>query len=158
MRIFKINPKIEIVCEWKKTRTAFKHEATLFKNGIEQIKSKICYINRTWERFEFQSVLIKIVNEAEKNKIISAKERQECIKYLEEDRTDWSDFKAVTQAVKIGEVLCNTQKDKNDWNMRMIKAGLEHKGLIIPEDWNKLDEDTKQKRLDGVIKLIGEKK
>jgi len=39
----------------------------------------------------------------------------------------------------------------------MIKAGLGDKGLIMPEDWDSLDEDTKQARLDGVIKMMSNK-
>jgi hypothetical protein len=54
----------------------------------------------------------------------------------------------------MGELFCDNQKDKNDWKVRMLKAGLENKGLIMPEDWNTLDEDTKQARLDGVIKIM----
>jgi hypothetical protein len=58
---------------------------------------------------------------------------------------------------KMGELLCDNQKDKNDWKARMLKAGLGNSGLEMPEDWDTLDEDTKQARLDGVIKIMSEK-
>jgi hypothetical protein len=35
----------------------------------------------------------------------------------------------------------------------MLKAGLSNKGLIMPEDWNELSEDEKEKRLNKVIEL-----
>lgn len=40
-------------------------------------------------------------------------------------------------------------KEKNDWKLRMLKAGIQ--GLDIPDDWNGLDENTKTERLDKVI-------
>ena len=40
----------------------FKHVATLHRNGFEISKTKICYLNRTWERFGYESVLQKMVN------------------------------------------------------------------------------------------------
>jgi hypothetical protein len=33
----------------------------------------------------------------------------------------------------------------------MIKAGLGNKGLEMPEDWDSLSEDEKEKRLNNVI-------
>ena len=33
----------------------------------------------------------------------------------------------------------------------MLKAGLESKGLVMPEGWDQLDEESKQSRLDQVI-------
>jgi hypothetical protein len=38
----------------------------------------------------------------------------------------------------------------------MLKAGIQ--GLDIPEDWDELDEDTKEARLNGVIEVMGDKK
>ena len=156
MRIFKINEKIEIVCESQKTRSGFRHLATLLFNGIEQEKAKCCYLNRTWERYEFQTVLIEVGNKAFKNKIISEEQRKEICEFSEKDHTDWSDFKAVSMVAKVGDILCENQKDKNDWKARMLKAGFENKGLIMPDDWETLDENTKGERLNAVIKLLGE--
>jgi 4-hydroxyphenylpyruvate dioxygenase-like putative hemolysin len=62
MRIFNLNKVYNIVCNWQKTNYGFKHIATLHKNGFEIAKTKRCYYNRTWERFEYESVLIDIIN------------------------------------------------------------------------------------------------
>ncbi len=52
-----------------------------------------------------------------------------------------------------GELLCDNQKEKNDWKKRMFEAtGM----LDFPSDWDELSEDEKQKRLDGVIKIARE--
>jgi hypothetical protein len=74
MRTFRINEKIEIVCEWQKTRVAFKHIAILLFNGIEQERTKICYQNRTWERYEYESVAKKLVANS---KILTDEEKKD---------------------------------------------------------------------------------
>ena len=157
MRIFKITKEIEVVCESQSTRNGFRHVATLMKNGHEVEKAKCCYLNRTWERYEFQSVLNKIVEQAFKNKTISEKEKKLCEEFIEGDQTDWSDFKTTSLVASLGNLLCDNQKEKNDWKARMLKAGMENKGLIVPDDWNELDEDTKEIRLNAVIGLMQEK-
>ena len=59
-------------------------------------------------------------------------------------------FKTIGAIALMGEVLQDTQKDKNDWKKRMISAGL-GEGISIPDDWEELSEDEKEKRLDKVI-------
>jgi len=153
MKIFKITKDIEVVCESEKTRNGFRHLATLMRNGNEEASGKCCYLNRTWEKYEFQSVLHKVV---ENDKCLSEEERKICKDFIEGDHTDWSDFKMVNQIAKLGEIFCDNQKDKNDWKVRMLKAGLGNKGLEMPEDWDSLDEDTKTARLDGIMKIMNE--
>ena len=151
MKSFKINEKIEIVCEWKKTRTAFKHEATLLINGRESDRTKICYLNRTWESYEFQSVMNRLI---ERTQELNKEEKEFCNNWLKEDRTDWSELKTIGMVAKLGEVFGTTQKEKNDWKTRMIKAGLGNKGITIPEDWDTLKENEKERRLNLVINEI----
>lgn len=79
MRIFKINEHIEIVCDSKSTRNGFKHEATLMRNGYEQETVKINYLNRTWERYEYESVLKKLVDSS---KNLSSNEKEDCMKVI----------------------------------------------------------------------------
>lgn len=64
MKIFNYtlnNEVYTIICERKKTRNGFKHEATLLHNNTTLDSTKICYLNRTWERYEFESVINKIL-------------------------------------------------------------------------------------------------
>lgn len=63
MKTFKLSDEYEIVCESEGTRYGFRHLATLLKNGLEVDKAKICYYNRTWESYEFQSVKNKLINQ-----------------------------------------------------------------------------------------------
>ena len=68
MKIFSLDKHYQIVCEWKNTRNGFRHEATILYNGIQQDKTKVCYLNRTWERFEYESVIFKIIDKYFKDK------------------------------------------------------------------------------------------
>lgn len=54
----------------------------------------------------------------------------------------------------MGEIFADTQEQKNDWKARMLRAGLDGKGLIMPEDWDTLSEDEKTRRLDAVIETL----
>lgn len=64
MQIFRFNDKVSIVCEWVKTRMAFKHTAQVMVNGLSHGNGvKICYVNRTWEKFMFESVLHKAIEQ-----------------------------------------------------------------------------------------------
>ena len=48
------------ICEYKNTRSGFKHECTVLNSANVQIGfAKICYMNRTWESYTFQTVLKK---------------------------------------------------------------------------------------------------
>ncbi|MAH48581.1 hypothetical protein CMI37_22340 [Candidatus Pacearchaeota archaeon] len=152
MRIFKISKEIEVKCNSKSTSSGFRHLATLLRNGIEVADAKCTYQNRTWERYEFQSVLSEVVEKAS----LSEAENKLCRDFIEGDQTDWSGFKATAMVAKIGDILCDNQKDKNDWKARMLKAGLGNQGLVMPDDWDSLDEDTKQARLDSIIKMAGD--
>ena len=158
MEIFEITPKIKVVCDWVKTRMAFKHTATLMLDGQEVESTKICYQNRTWERYEFQSVLQKVIDDS---KCLSDDEKKLCLKFAEGDHTNWGGMKMVGAIAQMGELLCTDKKEKNDWKLRMIKAGLENKGLSVPDDWDNLDEDEKEKRLNlvtGQLNSLGQEK
>ena len=76
MRIFTLSKTFNVVCNSESTSYGFRHIATLHKNGISIAKAKICYYNRTWECFEYESILLKIVDEnfedKEKNKLMTA--------------------------------------------------------------------------------------
>jgi hypothetical protein len=64
---------------------------------------------------------------------------------------DAQHLKTVAMAARMGEFLTDNQKAANDWKKRMLAAGL--LGLDIPQDWDTLTEDEKQRRLDKVIKV-----
>lgn len=59
-------------------------------------------------------------------------------------------FKSASMVAMFGEVICKSQKEKNDWKKRMLSATGE---LDFPDDWDDLSEDEKEKRLNNVIKV-----
>ena len=67
-----------------------------------------------------------------------------------------TDFKTIATVAKMGAFFGKDLKEKNDWKARMLRAGLETKGLQMPPDWNTLDEAEKQKRLDDVLRILEE--
>lgn len=152
-RVFKINDRIEIVCKVENARDGFRHRATLFIDGQEKESTTTHYINRTWESYEFQSVMQKLVD---KSAYLSEAEKDITRKWLQGDRTDWSSFKTTAMVMKMGEVIGKDEKEKNDWKVRMLKAGLGNQGLEMPDDWDTLSEKEKSTRLDKIHKLISE--
>ena len=157
MQIFKINKNLRIECEWKKTRNAFKHEATLLDNNNWEIdKTKICYHNRTWESFEFESVIEQLLG---KTKILTERQKTNFLKRASGDsnKKTASQFNMIAGIATLGNLFCPEQKDANNWKTRMLKAGLENKGLIMPDEWDSLDEDDKTARLDAVIGELAKK-
>jgi len=63
MKIFNLDERFSVVCDSVGTRNGFKHIANLCSNGFSVYKTKICYLNRTWERFEFETILLKVIAE-----------------------------------------------------------------------------------------------
>ena len=63
MRIFNLDERFNVVCNSEATRNGFRHVAVLHSNGFEVCRTKICYLNRTWECYEFESILEKLIGE-----------------------------------------------------------------------------------------------
>lgn len=149
MKTFRINKNLTIVCDTINTRYGFKHEARLMNDGRRIDFAKCCYYNRTWESFEYESVIRDLLRKSNLPKgqqtrflnKLSGKSRQETNKM----------FSSIAMVAKLGDILTSDQRESNDWKTRVIKAGLSDRGLIMPDDWNQLDEAEKTRRLDNVI-------
>lgn len=149
MKVFELNKDYSVVCQHVKTRTAFKHTAAVMKQGILTYKTKICYQNRTWESYDFQSVLHKAIDAYFTKD--EAKELKKKADAEEKQRISGA-FNAVAMAAVFGDILCNTKEEKNNWKMRMLKAGI--RGIDPPADWDTLPEDEKERRLNGAIEAL----
>jgi len=148
MDSFRVNAQYNIYCRSEKTRYGFRHLAELCLGGCVVEKSKACYYNRTWESYEFQSVIHRVLQNhfspqlaARYMKKLDARARGEC------DRR----FGAVAAVAKLGELLCNKPEEKNAWKKRMLGTV---PGVDFPDDFDALPEGEKQKRLDGAIAAI----
>ena len=79
MRIFTLNNDYSVVCNSEGTKYGFRHLARLHKNGFSIAKSKICYYNRTWERFQFESVVIRCIEDN-----FTGREKEEFLQIIRE--------------------------------------------------------------------------
>ena len=79
MKKFTVNDRIIIIAESKDTRSGFKHVAHLFLGDNEVEETKVCYLNRTWESYQYQTVIHKLI---EKSKFLTPEEKTECLTIL----------------------------------------------------------------------------
>ena len=151
MKSFNVKKGIDIITRYEKTRSGFRHTASLMVSGVEVDFTKIPYQNRTWERFEFESVIEKLLD---KTDIISDSEKQKFLdKASGRSREEVEKkFQSIGAIAEIGNIFATTQKEKNVWKKRMLEAGLPE--LDVPDDWDTLSEKEKEKRLDKVISLM----
>lgn len=155
----KINSTLSVECRSEKTRYGFRHLAILYKDKGEIAKAKCCYYNRTWESYEFESVLGKLLKKADQSALLSKWDLRCFDKFIKDGGKQTNDsLHTIATIAQMGEIFCNSQKQKNDWKARMLKAGLESKGFIMPEDWNELSEDEKENRLNKIINTLQEAK
>ena len=139
---------VSIECGWQNTRYGFRHLAILRGRGVH-VETKACYYNRTWESYEYESVIHAAIQKAFKPTeaaILIKKFDDEALGKISDT------FKMVAGIAKMGEIFCSNDKDKNDWKARMLKAGLP--GIEMPEGFESLPEDEKQRRLDGAIGVL----
>jgi hypothetical protein len=148
-KTFTINEDLHIKCRWINTNYGFKHDATYYENGWEKGTVKACYYNRTWESFEYETVVRNCL--AKYSKL--TEEQQKVImdgfrsRNMEEVN---SMFGNIGLMASIGNLLCDKQEEKNDWKLRMIKAGVGD-AIIMPPDWESLPEGEKEERLNKII-------
>lgn len=142
----------KIIAKFGDSRDGFNHFATLYKGGSILGEAKIHYINRTWESYEFQSVLQKLLNE-KSGRWLSDTEKAEVNTFLDKDLTDWKPFKNVAALAMMGEIMGADLAQKNRFKTLALKT---LPGIDIPEDWASLPEEEKAKRLDKVIALTKE--
>ena len=145
MKKFILSENYDIICDYQKTRNGFKHTAKILENGNEVYKTKICYLNRTWERYEYQSVLHKAIDNYFDEK--EANQFKEKVDNIKRDNP----FKSVGMAMTLGGLICNTQEEKNKFKKRMLDA---INGISFPENWDTLSEEEKAKRLKKIEDMI----
>ena len=150
-KVFDLSGDIRARCWWEKTRNGFRHLAILFVSWKEQSRVKVCYQNRTWEEYRYQSVLKKLVENSE----LSESDKKKCIKEIKKPRKTES-FKALKGVLAIGNLLNidESKENQNKFKVRMIKAQFENCGIDFPDDWDTLSEDEKEKRLAGIESIL----
>jgi hypothetical protein len=156
-KTFEISKNLQARCWSENTRYGFRHLAELERDYRTVATNKACYYNRTWESYEFQSVLEGLAKHAKAINEITTREYNKFAKlidnkFVKEDlKRVNKEFGMIGAIASLGNIFGKDQKESNDWKTRMLKAGLENRGLIMPDNWDELSEDDKQARLDGVI-------
>jgi hypothetical protein len=148
MKSFKLNEEFQVVCEFVKTRSAFKHVAKVLQNGHQVYETKICYQNRTWEAFEFQSVLHKAIDgyfdkdDAQKYRDIVDGKGSDDSKHA---------FDPVKAICALGNIMCEGADEKAKWNKRMIGT---IPGIDFPEGFDELPAEEREKKLAGALEIL----
>ena len=99
--------KFVFVCEWIDSRNGFSHVCTLFDGdvyGKPLANERYHYINRTWEAYEFQSVMLGCVAKA-KERILS--------KAIDEYKFTNSLQKLTA---KRKQIVCEAVEKSKEWN------------------------------------------
>ncbi len=151
MTTFDLKCGYQIQCRSERTRYGFRHLAKVIDTHYNVAgEAKVCYYNRTWESFTFESVIrraletCKDFDDAARTFIMDSLRNEAHGKVSKM-------FANVGAIAKLGELFTDNKIEANDWKARMLKAGLP--GLDIPDDWNTLTEDEKSRRLDKVIEF-----
>jgi hypothetical protein len=143
---FNIGNGLTIECRSERTRYGFRHMAVARMGLHEVAKSKACYYNRTWERFEFESVIRGVASRLPKNQ--GAEVLAFCDKHREPNR-----LAPVAAVMGLLGLLAKGQAEANAAQTRILKTV---PGIDLPADWDGLPEDVKAKRLAGVQKVMRE--
>lgn len=77
--------RYEVFCLSANTRNGFKHEVELQENGYTIARAKVCYLNRTWERYTYETAIHKAINAAalDKDKQENEKRRRALIRQFD---------------------------------------------------------------------------
>ena len=147
--------KYQVICNYQKTRNGFKHTAVIRDERYNAIcETKCCYLNRTWEAYEFQSVIHQAIGIAfgaggrRKNtpdQIALIKQYKDEIdaraRGIEAKR-----FDPVKMVCAVGALLTDTPEERAKWDKRMLSTV---PGIDFPDDFDQLPAEEKQRRLDA---------
>ena len=154
-KTFNINDHISIDCSTQNTSYGFRHVANMRierpDGGAKHYEAKRTYYNRTWEAYEYQSLLEECAR-----KVDDPADRAAIVEFAKNGREDTSDLKMISGIMALGSIIAEDQAGANDWKTRMLRAGLDGRGLMMPDDWDQIPEDEKTARLDKIIKVLGE--
>ena len=141
---FKVGKNIRIVCDTKSTRSGFNHFATLYIDGVERGEAKVHYINRTWESFDYETVINKLLDESSLTdawkKRVKESVRKQALGEVEEK------FKGMGALMALGQVMGSDKKQQNVLRTKAARAA----GLDVPEDFESLPEEEQERRLNKV--------
>ena len=147
MQTYRINEDLKIEAwSWSRGRSSWGHEARAIYNGREIESVRCTYYNRTWEAYQYQSVMQKLVDALDKYKAIPLKDRYMASVFLKTgDDRELKAMGMIGNLAKLAGIMGG-----NESKARVLKTipGLDIDAL------DGLDEKTKTERLDGVIGIL----
>jgi len=155
MKTYNFGDGYQVICRSENTRYGFRHLCELTKNYNVIAKTKACYYNRTWESYEFQSVIHSAINAAFDNRTRAQQRKGQapdaCIKQYCDEVDDLARgieskrFDPVKMACAFGALLTDDVKERVQWDKRMLST---IPGIDFPDDFDSLPVEEQQKRLD----------
>lgn len=130
------------------TSYGFRHLGQLSKNFRVIGANKATYYNRSWESYDYQTVIHKLIDGSEIEDKAGAKKTIDDMA-LGRIRGEFSTLSAV---MALGDIFGGNRSESADWKLRMLKAGVPEGAISLPEDWDTLSDEEKNKRLDAIIK------
>ena len=153
---FDITRKVHVKCWTENTSYGFRHLAELNDNYYVEERAKATYYNRTWESYDYESVLKNLLERTIKSNTLSGyaiKKFKQMVKNPDRVKEGLKPLKSVAMIARLGDLFADNTKDKNSWKKRMLKAGLGN-SMDIPEGFDDLSEEEQERRLNGAIEAI----
>jgi hypothetical protein len=156
MKCYEFGEGYKVMCRSERTRYGFRHLCELTHNYNVLAKTKACYYNRTWESYEFQSVIHQAISAAFDNRTRSQQKKGEAPNPLIKQYCEEIDARARGEETKrfdpvkaicaVGALLTDTPEERAKWDKRMLSTV---PGIDFPDDFDQLPVEEQQKRLDA---------
>jgi hypothetical protein len=148
MKEYRLNKVFTVVCESEKTRYGFRHLARLLENGSQVNKTKACYYNRTWESYDFQSVIHAVINAH-----FDQRTAKRLCKAVDKKALGIASkrFQPVKAMVALGNLLGNTAEERAGFNKRIMST---IPGVDFPEGFDQLPAEERERRLTAAAEVL----
>jgi hypothetical protein len=155
-KTMQINQNAEVKCYYQKTSYGFRHVAEYHNNYRLVATAKATYYNRTWESYEYESVLIKLKDKIKDNKLLPENEIIELEQFIKDPQRpidDWnsSPLKAIGMIAKLGDIMTDNQSESNSFKKRMLNT---QPGIDFPDDFDNLPEEERSRRLNKALEIL----
>jgi hypothetical protein len=128
------------------TSYGFRHIAEFYDANNYMIGyAKKCYYNRTWESYDYQTVIHAVIDAGS---VDDPQALKEVIDMQERDKID-REFGMLGAILAVGDIIGETPGESADFKLRMLRARF-GEGLTVPEDWETLSDEVKNDRLNKI--------
>ncbi len=156
MKTYNFGEGYQVICRSERTRYGFRHLCELTKDYNVLAKTKACYYNRTWEAYEFQSVIHSAINAAFDNRTRAQQKKgmepDPRIKQFHDEvdnialGRESKRFDSLKMVCAVGALLTSNPEERAKWDKRMLST---IPGIDFPDDFDQLPVEEQQKRLDA---------